>query len=301
MKGNASTHERLADRLANILTKLNIGHQLSVQELAREFQVSTRTIERDFVRLNAYLPLIQDENTKRYYLEPSYLGRFKLQDIQNFAQLSGISELYPALDMSFIRELLDERANQVFSAKGYYFEDAKQFAEHFKLLAGAIYKRQQIELQYSDQARIIQPYRLIHHHGIWYLAGVTEAELKTYRLSQLQEVKLVFENESFEHDPEVLKMLADEDSIWFGQQKQQVLMKVQPEVTVFFKERRLFPEQQIEQESESGELLISCQIRHEMQLLPLVRYWLPHVKIIEPIHFQEKLEQDLEGYLRSAG
>ncbi|HAB43820.1 MAG TPA: DNA-binding transcriptional regulator, partial [Acinetobacter sp.] len=121
MKGNASTHERLADRLANILTKLNIGHQLSVQELAREFQVSTRTIERDFVRLNAYLPLIQDENTKRYYLEPSYLGRFKLQDIQNFAQLSGISDLYPALDMSFIRELLDERANQVFSAKGYYF------------------------------------------------------------------------------------------------------------------------------------------------------------------------------------
>ena len=37
MKGNASTHERLAERLANILTKLNIGHQLSVQELAGEY------------------------------------------------------------------------------------------------------------------------------------------------------------------------------------------------------------------------------------------------------------------------
>lgn len=301
MKGNASTHERLAERLASILTKLNIGHQLNVQELAREFQVSTRTIERDFDRLNSYLPLIQDENTKRYYLEPSYLGRFKLQDIQNFAQLSGISDLYPTLDMSFIRELLDERANQVFSAKGYYFEDAKQFAEHFKLLAGAIYKRQQIELLYSDQVQIIQPYRLIHHHGIWYLAGVIQGELKTYRLSQLQQVKLVFKAESFEHDSEVLKMLTDEDSIWFGRQKQQVLVKVQPAVTVFFKERRLFPEQQIEQELESGELLISCQIRHEMQLLPLVRYWLPYVKIIEPIHFQQKLEQDLQGYLRSAG
>ena len=301
MKDNASTHERLADRLANILTKLNIGHQLSVQELAREFQVSTRTIERDFVRLNAYLPLIQDENTKRYYLEPSYLGRFKLQDIQNFAQLSGISELYPALDMSFIRELLDERANQVFSAKGYYFEDAKQFAEHFKLLASAIYKRQQVELQYSDQLRIIKPYRLIHHHGIWYLVGVDQDKLRTYRLSQVQQLKLVSEVESFAHDPEILKMLVDEDSIWFGQQKQQVLIKVQPEVAVFFKERRLFPEQQIEQETGTGELVISCQIRHEMQLLPLVRYWLPYVKIIEPIHFQQKLEQDLQGYLRSAG
>jgi predicted DNA-binding transcriptional regulator YafY len=295
MKRPASTHERLAERLARILTKLNVGYQLRAAELAAEFQVSTRTIERDFDRLGSYLPLLQDEQ-KRYYLEPSYLGRFKLQDIQTFAQLSGISELYPALDMSFMRELLDERANQVFLAKGYYFEDAKQFAEHFKLLASAIYKREQVKLQYSDQLQIIQPYRLIHHHGIWYLAAVSESKLRTYRLSQVQQLKLVSEAESFAHDPEILKMLADEDSIWFGQQKQQVLIKVQPEVTVFFKERRLFPEQQIEQEAETGELVISCQIRHEMQLLPLVRYWLPYVKIIEPIHFQQKLEQDLQGY-----
>ncbi|MCO8081838.1 helix-turn-helix transcriptional regulator [Acinetobacter lwoffii] len=300
MKRPASTHERLAERLARILTKLNVGYQLRAAELAAEFQVSTRTIELDFDRLGSYLPLLQDEQ-KRYYLEPSYLGRFKLQDIQTFAQLSGISELYPALDMSFMRELLDERANQVFLAKGYYFEDAKQFAEHFKLLASAIYKREQVKLQYSDQLQIIQPYRLIHHHGIWYLAAVSESKLRTYRLSQVQQLKLVSEAESFAHDPEILKMLADEDSIWFGQQKQQVLIKVQPEVTVFFKERRLFPEQQIEQEAETGELVISCQIRHEMQLLPLVRYWLPYVKIIEPIHFQQKLEQDLQGYLRSAG
>ena len=300
MKRPASTHERLAERLARILTKLNVGYQLRAAELAAEFQVSTRTIERDFDRLGSYLPLLQDEQ-KRYYLEPSYLGRFKLQDIQTFAQLSGISELYPALDMSFMRELLDERANQVFLAKGYYFEDAKQFAEHFKLLASAIYKREQVKLQYSDQLQIIQPYRLIHHHGIWYLAAVSESKLRTYRLSQVQQLKLVSEAESFAHDPEILKMLADEDSIWFGQQKQQVLIKVQPEVTVFFKERRLFPEQQIEQEAETGELVISCQIRHEMQLLPLVRYWLPYVKIIEPIHFQQKLEQDLQGYLRSVG
>ena len=301
MKGNASTHERLAERLANILTKLNIGHQLSVQELAGEFQVSTRTIERDFDRLNSYLPLIQDGNTKRYYLEPSYLGRFKLQDIQNFAQLSGISELYPTLDISFLRELLDERANQVFSAKGYYFEDSKRFAEHFKLLSAAIYKRQWIEMQYRDQCRIIQPYRLIHHHGIWYLAGVFQKKLQTYRLSQIQQVKLLFEAENFQHDAEILKILADEESIWFGQQKQQVFIQVKAEVAVFFKERRLFPEQQIEQESTSGELLISCRVRHEMQLLPLVRYWLPHVRIIQPVHLQQKLEQDLENYLRSAG
>ncbi len=300
MKRQASTHERLAERLARILTKLNVGYQLRATELATEFQVSTRTIERDFDRLSSYLPLLQDEQ-KRYYLDTSYLGRFKLQDIQNFAQLSGISELYPALDMSFLRELLDDRANLVFSAKGYHFEDTKQFAEHFKTLAAAIHKRYYIHLRYREESRNIQPYRLIHHHGIWYLAGIDQGKLGTYRLSQIQQVELLLDLKPFEHEAEILKILEDEEGIWFGQQKQQVWVKIQPEVAMFFKERRLFPEQQIEQESASGGLLISCQIRHEMQLLPLVRYWMPHIKITEPVHFQQKLEQDLERYLRSAG
>jgi len=40
MKRPASTHERLAERLARILTKLNVGYQLRAAELAAEFQVS---------------------------------------------------------------------------------------------------------------------------------------------------------------------------------------------------------------------------------------------------------------------
>lgn len=44
MTREATAHERLADRLANILTKLNMGCQLSVKELAEEFSVNPRTI-----------------------------------------------------------------------------------------------------------------------------------------------------------------------------------------------------------------------------------------------------------------
>ena len=118
MQHGDSIHERLADRLANILTKLNMGYQLSIKELASEFGVSTRTISRDFDRLNTYLPLLQDNETKRYYLESNYLGKIAPKDIRNFAQLSGIGHLYPSLDMSFLRELLDSRSHQIYNVKG---------------------------------------------------------------------------------------------------------------------------------------------------------------------------------------
>lgn len=298
MKGNASTHERLAERLASILTKLNIGHQLSVQELAREFQVSTRTIERDFDRLNSYLPLIQDAQTKKFYLESSYLGRFKLRDIKNFAQLSGINDLYPSLDISFLRELFDNRASLVFSAKGYNFEDATQYAEHFKTLTGSIQKRQQIALFYRGQIRVVKPYRLIHHMGNWYLAAVRKQKLRVYRLGRIEKIICSRRLSQFEHNQAVLQQLKDEDGIWFQHEKQEVILSVHPDVAIYFKQRRIFPEQAILNESETGELVISCQIRHQKQLNPLVRYWIPYLKILEPAHLQQELDDGLQGYLK---
>ncbi|WP_216934079.1 MULTISPECIES: YafY family protein [unclassified Acinetobacter] len=297
MERLASTHERLAERLARILTKLNIGYQLRAAELAAEFQVSTRTIERDFDRLGSYLPLLQDQQ-KRYYLDPSYLGRFKLQDIHTFAQLSGISELYPALDMSFIRELLDNRASLVFSAKGYNFEDATQYAEHFKVLTASIQKRQQIALFYRDQIRIVKPYRLIHHMGNWYLAAVRKQELRVYRLGRIEKIICQQRFSQFEHDQAVLQQLKDEDGIWFGHKKQEVILSVHPEVAIYFKQRRIFPEQRILDESETGRLLISCQIRHQKELNPLVRYWIPYLKIVKPEYLQQELDDSLQGYLK---
>ncbi|CAB1214347.1 helix-turn-helix transcriptional regulator [Acinetobacter bouvetii] len=300
MKDKPSTHERLAERLARILTKLNVGHQLSVQQLALEFRVSSRTIERDFDRLNSYLPLIQDTKTKKFYLDSSYLGRFKLQDIQNFAQLSGIQDLYPSLDMSFLRELFDNRANLVFSAKGYNFEDTTQYAEHFKVLTASIQKRQQIALFYRGQMRVVKPYRLIHHMGNWYLAAVRKQELRVYRLGRIEKIIRSHRLSRFEHDQAVLQQLKDEDGIWFQHEKQEVILSVQPEAAIYFKQRRIFPEQVILNESETGELLISCQIRHQKELNPLVRYWIPYVKIVKPAHLQQELDDSLHGYLKCA-
>ncbi|WP_425917006.1 helix-turn-helix transcriptional regulator [Acinetobacter sp. TSRC1-2] len=300
MKDNPSTHERLAERLARILTKLNVGHQLSVKQLALEFRVSSRTIERDFDRLNSYLPLVQDPKTKNFYLESSYLGRFKLQDIQNFAQLSGIQDLFPSLDMSFLRELFDNRANLVFSAKGYNFEDTTQYAEHFKILTGSIQKRQQIALFYRDQMRVVKPYRLIHHMGNWYLAAVRKQELRVYRLGRIEKIICNHRLSRFEHDRAVLQQLKDEDGIWFQYEKQEVILSVHPEVAIYFKQRRIFSEQVVLDELETGELLISCQIRHQKELNPLVRYWIPYVKIVKPEHLQQELDASLQGYLKCA-
>ena len=297
MQRDDSIHERLADRLANILTKLNMGHQLSIKDLASEFGVSTRTISRDFDRLNTYLPLLQDAENKRYYLEANYLGKIALKDIHNFAQLSGISHLYPSLDMSFLRELLDSRAQQIYCAKGYSFEDASQFKELFKIIGKAIQEHRQIGFVYKGEPRLVQPYRLIHHHGSWYLAAVRKDQLRTYRISHIQLTHSPHEYPQFIPNQNIVKLVEDDGSIWFGQDKQEIILSINSQVAFYFKQRSILPEQQIVKELGDGGLLVSSKINHDMQLLPLIRFWIPHVAIISPAHLQNELKVGLKEYL----
>ena len=46
----SSRHETLANRLADILTRLNSGYRLEPNELAKEYETHPRTIKRDFDR-----------------------------------------------------------------------------------------------------------------------------------------------------------------------------------------------------------------------------------------------------------
>lgn len=49
----SSKHEKLAYRLASILSKLNEGERLDTHQLAEEFAIDVRTIQRDLnERLN---------------------------------------------------------------------------------------------------------------------------------------------------------------------------------------------------------------------------------------------------------
>lgn len=296
MRQDESTHERLADRLANILTKLNMGYQLNAKELASEFGVSTRTISRDFDRLNAYLPLIQDEGTKKYYLDSNYLGKITPNDIRSFAQLSGISHLYPSLDMTFLRELLDRRANEIYSAKGYSFEDVTKFKDLFKSIGKSIQEHSRISFVYKGEVRLVEPYRLLHHHGSWYLAAVHNGHLKAYRFVHIESFQSL-ELSSFKPDTTILEQLESADSIWFGVDKFEVILSIDHEIAFHFQQRQLLPEQQVIKKLDDGGLLLSSRITHKTQLLPLVRYWLPNIKIVNPEDLQQELESELKNYL----
>ncbi len=289
----SSRNETLANRLADILTRLNSGYRLEPNALAKEYATHPRTIKRDFDRFEGCNIPLQKEG-KYYFLDPKYLGQLTFKDIRTFSQISGIQSLYPKLDVSFLRELLDSR---VYGAKGYSVEDASQFKELFQIFSEAILKHQQIAFLYKKESRVVEPYKLLHHHGSWYLAAVRKGDLRAYRLSRIELSPHTYELAYYKPDPQILSQLEDEKSIWFGQEKLEVILTVHVDVASYFQQRELLPEQQVIKELDDGNLLLSSRITHVTQILPLVRYWIPHLKIVNPVGLQEQIEEELKEYL----
>ena len=121
-------------------------------------------------------------------------------------------------------------------------------------------------------------------------------KLKTFSFSKVSCLEVL--DGHFSWSKEIDNRLAVEDGIWLSEANQEVVLKINGEVAGYFKRRKLIANQVIEKELEDGGLLVSAKVGHLNQILPIIRYWLPHIRVISPESLQQELEQGLTEYLK---
>ena len=291
-------HDTLVYRLAQMLVKLNQGEKLEPRTLAEEFGVNMRTIQRDLNQRFAYLPLEKIDG--RYQLDPTFLGKISIKDIQRFASLAGVKGLFPSLANDFLRDIFDSRLQSALLVKGHNYEEIGDKGFLFRDLEKAIIAHHPVSFSYMKPEGLksyqsVSPYKLVNHKGIWYLVGQDGEKIKSFSITKLSNL-LTLET-FFVWDSKIDTHLAEDDGIWLSDAKQEVVLKVRAEVARYFKRRKLIANQVIEKELEDGGLIISAKIGHTNQILPIVRYWIPNIRIISPENLQVEIDKGLNEYL----
>jgi predicted DNA-binding transcriptional regulator YafY len=298
----SGSHDTLVYRLAQILVKLNQGEKLDPRALAEEFGVNLRTIQRDLNLRFAYLPLQKTDGC--YHLDPAYLGKLSTREIERFASLAGVRGLFPSLSNDFLGDIFDSRIQSAFLVKGHNYEDLVGKEDVFRQLERAIVARCHISFDYQNDEgaksyNAVAPHKLFNQKGIWYLVARDGNKLKTFSFSRIERLSEL--NTRFDHDHEIDKMLKEEDGIWLGEEKKEIVLKIASEIAGYFKRRKLIANQVIEKELEDGGLIVSAKVGHVNQVLPIVRYWIPRIRIISPGGLQEEMESDIRNYLERGG
>lgn len=291
-------HDTIAYRLSQILIKLNQGDHLDPAELADEFGTHVRTIQRDLKVRLTYLPLLKTRG--RYHLEAAYLGKLNFEDIERFAALAGVKGLFPSMNRGFLQELLGQPSQAPWLVRGHHYEDLSSHAGVFSQLEQAVTQNRLLTLDLLKDGqiktyRVVQPYRLINTKGIWYLAGVHDGRIKTFGVGKISSAQV--QTETFSRDRGVEASIQTEEGIWHSPQPQTVLLSVAPEAAEYFKRRQLIPHQKIISETADGTLMVETTVGHPKQILPIVRYWIPSVRILSPENWHKHLVEQLSSCL----
>ncbi|TLS72530.1 WYL domain-containing protein [Aliarcobacter thereius] len=285
-------HDKLATRLSIILYKLNQGERLSVEELAEEFGVTERTIQRDFIRFSWFN--IKKEN-KRYFLSESEVGKLNFADIKNFAIFSGLKSLFPSLSQEFLKNIIEEKMKKAYIINDSGFEDIVAKKDIFENLSSAILNQNKISFIYNDKKREIKPYKLINTNGIWYLSALENNNIKSYSFSKIK--NLMVYDEKFKLDEKVLEKIEEGSVNFLSKDLKEVHLKIDNSAKEYFLRKKVLQNMKMI-ENKDEYFIVSTNIAFDDEILNIVKYWLPYIQIIKPLELQNKLEDILKNYLK---
>lgn len=291
----ATDHDTLALRLADILRLLQAGERPTRLQLAERFGVSERTIYRDLSRLG---DVIEPGADGVYQIASHYRSSLSPADLNTFARLSGVEQLFPASDRRSWLDLL-KPGQPSFLVRDGHFAAERPDTQDFRELARAIDRQMRCRMVYTDKPRNIEPYRLVHNKGIWYLAATENGHLKSFALGRISGLRV--SDETFIPDTAIRNQIENDDDIWFGQPRLDVTVQVAASNAYYFLRRNVLPNQELLEQQADGQLRVRCQVNHPNQLLPILRYWIPHIRILEPVWLQQQLNDELTAYLHDAG
>lgn len=225
--------QQLAQRLSQILARLNQGERLDITLLADEFGLSIRTLQRD---INERLNFLEwEEKGGRFYkINQQKSGFLTEEDINRFALFASIADLFPKID----REFYQEKLTQSVQVKGFQYEDISGKEKEFDALNNAIKENLNISFKYTKNSTQetkyyqISPYSLLNKNGIWYLIGTENNKQKTFCFTQIHDLLVL--KERFAPNENLQNEIRQSDSLYHGNQLAEIIIKVESTVSHYF-------------------------------------------------------------------
>jgi predicted DNA-binding transcriptional regulator YafY len=203
-----------ASRMMTLLLQLQVHGQVSGRDLARQLEVSERTVQRDVEALAASGIPVRAVRGKAggYRLDGGYRTRLTGVGLDEAGALAFLGLAGPAQQLGLGEILEGARIKVWASLTGEARQRARHTAERFHLdpvrwygtpepvpclapLAEALWRDRRIRLRYvrDGQAttREVDPLGLVLTAGDWYLVAIRSGQRRTYRVSRVVSVDLL--------------------------------------------------------------------------------------------------------------
>lgn len=291
-------------RHAIILERLNNGETLSIAALAKEWEELTKTVQRDFIKLQqGNYGIVRASDGKRFVLSKKYITS-KSADTA-IKMLDSLSSDIGGEFYTKVQSTL-HKLQKYIESPFYTRIDVENISDKLDLMVDleyAVSKQKMITFDYTKSQdkdvvktyENIKPYKIIIFDGFWYLLTQYKEHYIKFYLREIKDIKIL--PETFKKDEIILDRMEKAIDIWFDPKVEpfDVTFLLDAYAIVYF-ERKPIKDQYLKKNNDgTAELTIS--VTNEREVFSILKKWLPQVKVIEPYTLQEKFERMIQEYL----
>jgi predicted DNA-binding transcriptional regulator YafY len=295
-------YDKILTRLTTILSRLYQGEKLQPKDLANEYNVSLRTIQRDFKERLINFPIYYENKywqmDSKFKLEKSLSikDNITLDILENMS--TNFGEQFHSQTTKILNKLKNRQLSPIYTKLN--MEDISDELESMIVFEEAIISKNSIQVKYSTEKKEevikINPIKIVNFDGLWYLVATDENnKLKSYYIKNITLIK-TYKN-TFTVSKKNEEILNNAISIWFSDNEPfEVIMEIDNHVSKFFKTKPISATQKILAEDED-KLTISVMASSDWEIIPIVKSWIPFVKVIKPIRIHETVKKDVENFI----
>ena len=299
-KQNDNTKYNRINQIYEML-KNNV-HGMTITELSKELDVSTKTIQRDLYEVLNSFGAIKEG---RYWKIDPKLQEDNLASNEKMIlgildeMAKGAGRIFYSKAHSLLTQITQQLDHPIFAnVNGEYLEDKS--LELFEQIEKSIKEKTEIKFDYEKYNFHVKPLKLAFFEGFWYLLALhikkDKDVFKKFHLKTIKNIKIL-ENK-FEVPQIVEERLKHANSVWFNLDEQfSVRLFIDKTVRKYF-ERKPLRGQAIIGEDKDGSIEIEIKISNTMEIVPLILYYIPYIKVLEPEFLADEIKEKVEDYLK---
>lgn len=294
-------------RTVEILKVLNDGKKLCISNLANDYEVSERTIRRDFELIRELFGDFMSKDMDCYQAYKKVL----LDDVLNARDLMTLANIVNLFGITSMKSEISTKTNDlvktsmsVYNFKSRPFENLSS-SEVMKNLEHAIKFNKEIKIVYQTQRahtrRLFQAYKILFLNENFYLVGENTSKncFEFLRISMIVEV--LFTKKVFNVKKDIKEFIEELQTPWasFGSKNILVRLRVDVKIRKYFMLKKYLPSQEIKQTFENGDIEVDYEVSNLKEIEELVVKWLPKISIISPKGLKKMIRKNLNKKLLS--
>ena len=280
----------------------NNVHGMTITELANQLDVSTKTIQRDLYEVLNDFGAIKEG---RYWKIDPKLTQDNLASNEKLIlgildeMAKGAGGIFYSKAHSLLSQVSQQLEHPIFASVNSEYLEEKNITL-FEQMEKAIKQKVEINFDYEKYKFHVKPLKLAFFDGFWYLLAFDLKEKKeVFKKFHLKTIKNIQALESTFEIPQIVEdRLRYANSIWFNLDEQfTVRLFIDKTIRKYF-ERKPLRGQRIIGEDSDGSIEIEIKISNEMEIQPLILWYIPFIKVLEPQWMADNVKEKIQGYLK---